>query len=261
MTDVVTRPMKAMGFVMPRRWPTPWELAQHAERIIRARLAALPPSAVLGTPDIRDQGNAGSCMGFSVAQGIYIDEQAHGVADAKLPSPVVPYWFARREGVSSDADITDSGSDPDMMVKAINDFGACEWETLPYVDTDVNVPPSDVAIATAQKLDCTLEPLLSTGQDLYLAIQHAIAVERQPVVIGFNVGPGYDNVGPDGIVDDPSGPYRGGHANCVFGYDETGALDANQWGTAWGRNGCCTMTPRFIAGAVVFAAVLKRIRQ
>lgn len=261
MTDIVTRPVKGLGFVVPKRWPSPWELAQSAERIIKAKLAALPPSASLGTPDIRDQGGAGSCMGFSVAQGLYVEEQAHGVADAKLPSPVVPYWFARRESVSSDAEVTDSGSEPDMMIKAANDFGACDWDTAPYSDTSVNNPPGDVAITSAQKLACVLEPILATGQDLYLAIQHSIAVDRLPVVIGFNVGPAYDNIGADGIVDDPSGPYRGGHANTIYGYDETGALDANQWGTTWGRNGCCTMTPRFIAGAVVFAASLRRIRQ
>jgi hypothetical protein len=260
MSGNVVGPIKGTGFRPPKRWPTPFEFAQHAVRLIKARAASLPARSVLGTPDIRDQGGAGSCMGFSVAQAIYIDEQADGVANPRLPSPVVPYWFARREDVSSDDDVADTGSDPDMMVRAVNDFGACEWETAPYRDTEVNVPPSTVALVAAQRLVCSLDPILSTGSDIYIAIQHAIAVERRPVVIGFEVGPGYDGVGPDGLVDDPIGPYRGAHANSVFGYDEDGLLVANQWGRGWGRDGCCTMTDRFVFGAVLWAGVLNRKR-
>lgn len=260
MSGNVTRPVKGTGFRPPSRWPTPWEMASHAVRLAKSKLAALPTSSSLGTPFIGDQGNAGSCMGWATAQAIYLDEQASGRANAKFPSPVIPYWFARRETVSSDNAVTDSGSDPDAMIKAVNDFGASEWDAAPYDDTQVNVSPPVVAITQAQKLVCTLEPILSTGSDLYVSIQHAIAIERKPVVIGFEVGPGYDGVGASGLVDDPDGPYRGGHANCVFGYDATGLLVANQWGNGWGRDGCCTMTDRFVSGAVMWAGVLGLVR-
>ena len=87
-------------------------------------------------------------------------------------------------------------------------------------------------------------------------LRHAIQIERCPVLIALEVVPAFDNVGADGIVDDPTGPSRGLHAQCLYGFDNVGALDANSWGTSWGRHGGATLTPRFLAGAVVWAGAL-----
>ena len=242
------------GFNPPKRWPTREEMRLHAIRAGSALLAPFIPTT-LGNPSVHDQGGAGSCFGFAAAQGVHILKQAAGIMDP-FPSPVVPYWMARREAVQSDAEVTDSGSDPDSMIKALNSFGVCSLSEAPYNDTTVNLPPGDVALLAAQQVRCKLSPILASGPALWDQIRHAIQIERCPVLIALEVVPAFDNVGADGIVDDPTGPSRGLHAQCLCGFDGVGALDANSWGLGFGRHGCATLTPRFLAGAVVWAGAL-----
>jgi hypothetical protein len=233
------------------------EIAAHQERMARAASVAFVPTT-LGRPTILDQGNSGACFGFAAAQGIHVDTQASGMPSS-IPSPVIPYYYARREAVSSDAEVTDSGSDPDSMIAALNDFGACGMSTLPFDENALNTPPGDVALLAAQKVRCALSPILATGAALWDAIRHAVQVERCPVLIALNVVPAFDNAGDTGgIIDDPSGTSRGGHANCIYGFNEQGAFDANSWGTKqWTADGTAILTPHFLAGAVMWAGALQ----
>lgn len=210
----------------------------------------------LGKPTILNQLNTGACFGFSAVQGIHIARQATGAA-SEIPSPVIPYWMARREVVATDADITDSGSDPDSMIRALADFGACPMASDPFLEAEVNTRPNDVALLAAQRVKCELSPILATGADLWEAIRHCIQIEQLPVLIALEVVPSFDNAGADGIIDDPSGTSRGGHANCIYGFDDFGALDANSWSLDWAKGGTATLTPRFLAGAVTWAGALR----
>jgi len=248
---------KAHGFHFPKRWPTQLELATHQART--SKMLALPPPkpTILGAPTIKSQANTAECFGFAVVQGIHIALQAEG-RPSSLLSPVLPYWAARRERASSDTDIADSGSDPDGMIAACADFGACAWDEDPFDEAKVNDRPNDTAFLSAQQHRCLLSPIFATGSMLYPAIQHVIAVERRPVLIALEVVPAFDNPGADDVIDDPSGTSRGLHAQCLYGFNEIGARDANSWGIGnWTPDGTATLTPRFIAGAVVWAGSLQ----
>jgi hypothetical protein len=218
-----------------------------------------PAPTILGTPTIKDQGATAECFGFAAVQAIHIALQVEG-RPSSLLSPALPYWAARRERAGADTDITDSGSDPDGMIAALSDFGACPWEEDPFNETKVNDKPNDTAFLAAQQHRCLLSPIFATGAMLYPAIRHVIEVERRPVLIALQVVRAFDNPGPGGVIDDPSGPSRGLHAQCLFGTTEIGARDANSWGLRdWTPDGTATLTPRFIAGAVVWAGSLQVI--
>jgi hypothetical protein len=145
------------------------------------------------------------------------------------------------------------------MVAALNDFGIAPMSEDPFDPARINERPSDAAMLAAQQLICTIEPILATGPELWTAIQQAICIERLPVLIALNVVPAFDNAGSTGgIVDDPSGTSRGGHANCLFAVESNGARTANSWGIGeWTADGTAILTPRFIAGAAVWAGALR----
>lgn len=245
---------RGLGWVPPKRWPTPQEIAHSHARLMAAQATTFTPTT-LGTPTILDQGGTGSCFGFAAEQGMFLDCQVNGIPRGVF-SPAIPYWFARREAVTSDDAIQDIGSDPDSMIQALADFGSCALDQAPFVEADVNQRPPDAALIAAQKMRATLSPIIATGSALYDAIRHVIQVERKPVLIALEVVPDFDNC-PGGVVDDPSGRSRGGHANCIFGFSDEGLLDANSWGLGWGNNGTATLTPRFVAGAVTWAGSIE----
>lgn len=249
------RPVK--GWIPPKRWPTREEIGAHQARMARASASSTFLPTTLGTPTILDQLETSACFGFSFVQAVHIARQARGES-SQIPSPMVPYWAGRREALSADQDVTDSGIDPDSMVAAANDFGCSSMAEDPFDPARINERPSDAALLAAQRLICTIEPILATGPDLWTAIQHVIAIERKPVLVALNVVPAFDNAGQTGdIVDDPSGPSRGGHANLLYGIEARGAKDANSWGVGeWTPDGTAILTPRFLAGAVMWAGAL-----
>lgn len=245
------RPVR--GWIPPKRWPSPEELAVHQFRMARAAAVESFAPTTLGTPTILDQINTSACFGFAAVQAVHI------VTGAPIGSPLVPYWFARREAAQSDADVTDEGSDPDSMIAALNDFGSCPMADDPFSEAKINERPGDVATLAAQRTRCTVEPLIATGAALWTAIQHAICIERLPVLIAIDVVPGFDNAGKNGgVVDDPSGTIRGGHANCLFAVEANGARTANSWGVGpWTADGTAILTPRFLGARVLWAGALR----
>lgn len=250
------RPVK--GWIPPKRWPTREELAVHHARMFRATASGAFSPVTLGRPTILDQLDTSACFGFAFVQGVHIARQALGKT-SEIPSPMVPYWAGRREALSADQDVTDSGIDPDSMTEAANDFGCSSMAEDPFDSARINERPSDTAMLAAQRTICTIEPILATGPELWTAIQQAICVERLPVLVALNVVPAFDNAAATGgIIDNPNGTSRGGHANCLFGVNAKGALDANSWGVGeWTADGTAILTPRFLAGAVMWAGALK----
>jgi hypothetical protein len=239
---------RSLGFILPKRWPTGAEFEAHKARMRALRTVDIGASSGLYAPTILDQGDEGSCGGFAEVQCIHV------LTGRPILSPAFPYWCARREAVGSDDAVTDDGIDPFDMVDAIGDFGACPQLDMPYDPSRRNAKPGPLAFQTAQRVRCKMTPILESGEDLWPVLQHVLLVEKLPVFIGIDVFPAFDNVGPDGIVDDPSGTSRGGHAQCLYDAVALGGVDANSWGRSWGKDGTAILTPRYLARACQFAA-------
>lgn len=251
--------MSGTGFVLPKRWPTRAEVERHSWKMSAARAAdagSLFVPTRLGTPTIIDQDGSSACFGFTLVQGAHIWRQARSIP-SEIPSPMVPYWFARREAVRSDTDVIDEGSDPDSMIAAARDFGASSWVSDPFDMARINDRPGDVARTDAQKLPCRLTPILETGTGLWTAIQHAIQYDRTPVLCAVEVTPSFDRC-LGGVVEDyPTESSRGLHAQCLYETEVNGARTANSWGIGWGQMGTALLSVAFLGARVVWAGRLE----
>jgi hypothetical protein len=247
------------GFVLPKRWPTRAEVEHHSFKMSAARAAdtgSLFKPTTLGVPTIKDQANSSACFGFAAVQGAHLWRQARSLASS-LPSPMVPYWAARREALATDDAVLDDGSDPDSMVAALRDFGASSWESDPFDVTRINARPGGVTLTDAQKLPCGLHPILETGFALWTAAQHAIQFDRQPVLVAVEVTPSFDRA-LGGVVDEaPGDGYRGLHAICGFASEAGGLRIANSWGLGYGSEGTAILTPAFLGARCVWAGRLE----
>lgn len=253
--------MSGTGFVMPRRYPTRAEIESHAFRMSAARAREASGSFVptkLGEPTIKDQRGTSACFGFAAVQGIHIYRQAHSIP-SELSSPMVPYWAARRETVASDNLVVDDGSDPDGMRAGLADFGASSWESDPFDEARINQRPGGVTLTDAQKLPCRLTPILETGPDLWVAVQHAIQFDRMPVLVAVEVTPSFDRALGGVVGEDPGEASRGLHAICGFASEAGGLRVANSWGIGFGDMGTAILTPGFLGARVVWAGRLELV--
>jgi hypothetical protein len=84
----------------------------------------------------------------------------------------------------------------------------------------------------------------NVGPDASTAIMMALA-SGQPIVIAVRIGPKFDalmnqtwsNAVYSTVVNTSDNLSEGGHAMLVLGYDQTGIIVQNSWGTTWGAAG------------------------
>ncbi|MCC8536301.1 C1 family peptidase [Xanthomonas axonopodis pv. poinsettiicola] len=94
------------------------------------------------------------------------------------------------------------------------------------------------------------------GRALIEQIKLALAAST-PVVIGFNVRQGFEDLSPKNQVDyDITTPLLGRHAVIALGYDSEGLLIENSWGTEWGNKGFGKLAWSVVAKDVTGADVV-----
>jgi hypothetical protein len=80
-------------------------------------------------------------------------------------------------------------------------------------------------------------------------IRAALAIDR-PVVIGLAVRHGFDalaqNKDPNAVDDDINGASRAKHELLALGYNESGVLVENSWGTDWANGGLGRLSWRVV---------------
>jgi hypothetical protein len=202
--------------------------------------ASLPPSATLPLdPTIRDQGNEGSCWGFS-------GSSAHGdgrfmakkSTELEVLSPAFLYWQTRRS-MGDTAD--DTGSDLRTGLDTLLHVGNCLESAMPYRAGDWAVePPADAVIDASTRTIVAYHRLTTLAE-----IKYTIAVLKLTVVLGIPVTQAFEEA-RNGVVPMilPSDRILGGHAIRVWGYhDDPGVtggtvLDLpNSWGSGAGDHG------------------------
>jgi len=215
--------------------------------------STLPPSATpqrkeLDRHPVRDQGNAGSCVGHGVGLIAAVER------NVTQRSPLFIYAEARK--IIGELD-QDQGAYIRDGVKVVATLGAPTERKWPYVLSMLHIDPSDKADRDAAKRKVFSYHRLQTGQEFRscLASGHLFT-------IGFTVYSSMDHplVSDMGIVGMPGGSPQGGHCVAVIGYDNTfrqsqwaqearqkGVADAmlpeavyecqNSWSASWGRSG------------------------
>lgn len=221
-------------------------------------LRALPPQVDHRTtgfmPAVYDQGQIGSCVGNACTSAFDFIHAKQGLGFL-VPSRLFDYYNARDiEGHAG----SDAGAQIRDGVKVLATLGTCPETEWPYDTSKVLVKPpaKDYTDALANQV-LQYKSVPQTADQ----IKGALA-DNLPVVCGFAVYQGFENLPSNGIVPLPGPNERplGGHAQHFCGYDatlsrshETLYLSKNSWGTNWGLSGYSWFPESYVLNAQLFA--------
>ena len=216
-------------------------------------LKAAPAVLTLSTPAVRDQGQIGSCTGFS---GTYAFEISyfykHG--GSFISSSPAFLYYEERVNILGESITADNGANMVNIDQALTKYGVCLESSYAYPSGDKSTAyktaPSAAAVSQALNYEISSYTLINTGDTA--AVKNCLR-NNIAVMFGFNV---YDNsaysifegLNTSSYTYSPltaTGKLKsglsllGGHANVIVGYNDT--LKAfwveNSWATSWGKAG------------------------
>ena len=195
-----------------------------------------------------------SCTGHAIAA--VVNHVLKISAASKRVSPYMLYQFARRyDEFPGEAD---AGSSLRAAFKGWFNHGVAletTWPTLDSPELDPNneatshdwrerplgafyrVNPFRLDDVQSAISELTAIAVSGTVHDGWL---NPVPVKRPKSVRG--TGTGVDDDDEMYVIAKSSSPLsKGGHAYCLVGYNETGFLVQNSWGTEWGKHGFATL--------------------
>ncbi len=193
---------------------------------------------------ILDQGQEGACTGFGLACVInYLRWCAAGMPKKlESVSPRMLYKFARRydeyEGENYD------GSSCRGALKGWYHNGVCIESKWPYAAGENALP---VAGWDTDSVECTLGVYYRIDPKAITDLQAAI-LEVGAIYVSSYTHPGWDKVKTSAkppsahaslpVIDYDGKPSRrGGHSFALVGFNRTGFVLQNSWGSNWGAGG------------------------
>ena len=182
-----------------------------------------------------DQGHCNSCVGFAVAQALFMRMRILGIPGAVLPSARAIYYQARarRNGWQN---VTDVGSVPLDAWASVRELGAPKWSDFFYDQERINAaPPPGVFRHPA------------VGNPSYYWIfkgqkqtMQQVLAERRPFTFSLPVDAPFEDATGSDWPDEPweySGNLLGYHYVTAVGYASNGISMVNSWGLDWGVGG------------------------
>jgi hypothetical protein len=188
---------------------------------------------------VGDQGQTGRCSAFAWTHAA---ELAANIKNGNGSSPSLsPTYtmleFQRMQGDAQDyayaysgGEGTIGGTDPGRVLV---EHGTCRQDLWPNT-SEVPVTSERVLIADAEK-----HHLEGTPHPIALDDARKVLSAGCPVHVAINTGPGFADVGRDGMVnaaESPSGQH-GRHAMLMVGYTGNFYIVKNSWGENWGDKG------------------------
>jgi C1A family cysteine protease len=222
----------------------PLGLLRDASSLRTAKLAQtplmgeLPTSIDLSTsmPPIGDQGIQGSCVAWATgyAAKSIAQQLSSGWNQNLSQNEFSPSWLYNQVKLSPDCG---SGTYPSLALDKLKNAGCDNISLFPYDQYSCSKLPDQTSLNRAAPFKIANWFTLNTD---YTSIKSILASSK-PVIIAIEVYPDYDNMNSttNTSYDDFSGVSRGGHANCIVGYDDSKKAFkvANSWGTGWGVGG------------------------
>jgi cathepsin K len=201
----------------------------------------LPKSYVISMdyfPQPGDQGNLGSCVGWSTGYAFasfYFsakNQWGKPVGDSKVMSPAYVYHEIRECNCGPDC-----GSYIVDALELLKTKGIVSWETMPYSDNNC-VKPKESMFSLAgnyriKGYNRLANKLNFTEYKQYLS-------NDVPIIIGVQLGRGFDNIGSNSTANFKCTQVEdGGHAMLITGYDDDRKAFKimNSWGNNWGDQG------------------------
>lgn len=201
-------------------------------------------------PDAFDQGNLGSCTANA---GCGYMSYKYGTP-FKIFSRLYLYYKERfMEGNVEE----DTGATMRSIPKALNKYGVCLENFMPYIEENFAKPPSATAESNASKFKINSYNRLANLDE----IKQCLALRQMPVLIGMEVYESFekDEVRVSGRMKMPDSDekYLGAHAVLVVGYKDgcfgSGHLIVrNSWGKEWGDNGYFYMPYNYVLKGKTF---------
>lgn len=189
-------------------------------------------------PIPRNQGNQGSCVGWSTtyAARTLVDAIANGWTNkATITSNgFSPSYTYNQIKLGSECS---RGSYISSALQLLTDQGAPKLSEFPY-ECNRRVTAADKARAKNHKIKGYRRLAASSNVSIIELIKKSLA-EKKPVVIGMMVYKSFQNT--RGVWNGVQDQRLGGHAMSIIGYDDNkygGAVEImNSWGKNWGNEG------------------------
>lgn len=208
----------------------------------------------VGFPEVKNQGQQGSCLAFAVTSTLEFMLKSNNDPKPDLSESFL-YYNAR---ALADATDRDEGSRVDYSLTSLVELGICSEELCPYDENVYNIKPSEQAYedAKARKVKKALNVTVNV-RDIKSALE-----DGYPVGISANIYPSFvKNV--NGLVTIPTQQEReagkgaangefvhGRHAMVVCGFSEEYKffIVRNSWGKGFGDSGYCYIPYAYFEG-------------
>lgn len=208
---------------------------------------------------VRDQGNLGSCVGFSMSTGMREFLSISNHMPLNILSPLYLYYHARLlEGTVNE----DSGAELRDGMKVLLDKGCATEANWPYIISKFATKPSGPAEESATYFKISSYHRIESLEDAQACLSNGSGF-----TIGFYVYESFDTdeVATTGKMPmpKPGEQILGGHAVFVVGYQDDVTwpgggylIVKNSWGSDWGDKGYFYMpyafyTPDYVPDAWV----------
>ncbi|MEH3075699.1 MAG: fibronectin type III domain-containing protein [Quadrisphaera sp.] len=220
---------------------------------------ALPASVDLTAwaVPVGDQGGVNSCVAWATGYGLQGWEAKRAGREADIFAPMYMYSQIKIG--------QDGGAYPEQGAALLVSQGIDTWAHYSQGNYTLGAPPDDSERANAALFQATGYTSLYSGvvgDAAVTAIKQALA-SQHPVGLSFDIYPAFDHLS---TADDhlsaaevQGATPRGGHEVQVLGYDSTGVLIQNSWGTAWGDRGRAWLDWDFVSQYSYQAVVLSGI--
>lgn len=214
-------------------------------------LGDAPPSASLieyALPML-DQDGSSTCVGFSIAQSVWIAQGVAGIAPRLLINPLAVCNDAKRLKLGRDhvlCDLVDRGCSPRYAWQSLRD-GIVSAEDYPIdlLKVDNEVPWNARRMAVDRDW-LQFFRFDSTGDERCAQVRQAIASGRAPC-LGFSLDREFERwAGP--WPWQRTGPVIGRHMMCAVGYCPEYLVCVSNWGLGFGMQGLVLIAWPEVAG-------------
>jgi hypothetical protein len=207
---------------------------------------------------VGDQGQTSRCAAFAWTHAAELVSNMKDGNTPRLSPSFSMLEFQRMQGDAQDYAYAHSGGDgtingPDAG-RVLAEEGTCRQELWPD-DSETPVTSERVLIADAERHRLDATPLPIALEDVRKVLSAGC-----PVQVGMNTGPGFSNVGRDGLFNaaEPHSGQHGRHAMLIVGYTGNFYILKNSWGEDWGDKGygyvpqsvLAASDPEFVAALV-----------
>ena len=227
-----------------------WQRDKEDLRDIKYKITApipIPKSVDLRKtcPPVYDQGQIGSCTANSLAADAEFNMIKQG-EKTFTPCRLGIYYLERQiEGTINE----DAGAQLRDGIKVIAQYGIWPEELLPYDESNLLTPPTQLMLTEGQRHQALLYEKLDGSLE---QIKHRLA-SGYPFVFGFMVYRDFESPRmakfAKMVMPKPGEQPLGGHAVMAVGYDDKKGcvLVRNSWGPHWGESGYFWMPYEFIS--------------